>query len=174
MKLRLIPVLAVVLLLQGCGGKDVPTSGTVTVTNELFGSGPYYAMGFSFAAADLVSTLTEPYDIDIKAGSLTTGGPIVAFLSANTLEPSFALKGEYGTESAAISAFKALTSVGAASYIELAAPLKENQVWVVRTEAERYAKIRIIQIDFEPTVPPYYASCQLEWVFQPDGSTQFP
>jgi hypothetical protein len=174
MKLWLIPVLAVLLLLQGCGGKDVPTSGTVTVTNELFGSGPYYAMGFSFAAADLVSTLTEPYDIDIKAGSLTTGGPIEAFLSANTLEPSFALKGEYGTESAAISAFKALTSVGAASYIELAAPLKENQVWVVRTEAERYAKIRIIQIDFDPTVPPYYASCQLEWVFQPDGSTQFP
>lgn len=174
MKLRLIPVLVVVLLLHGCGDDEVPTSGTVTVTNELFGSGPYYAMGFSFASANLVSTLTEPYDIDIKAGSLTTGGPIVAFLSANTLEPSFALEGEYGTESAAISAFKALKSVGAASYIELAAPLKENQVWVVRTEAERYAKIRIIQIDFEPTVPPYYASCQLEWVFQPDGSKQFP
>jgi len=174
MKLRLIPVLAVVLLLQGCGGKDVPTSGTVTVTNELFGSGPYYAMGFSFATANLVSTLTEPYDIDIKAGSLTTGGPIVAFLSANTLEPSFALKGEYGTESAAISAFKALTSVGAASYIELAAPLKENQIWVIRTENERYAKIRIIKIDFDPTTPPYFASCQFEWVFQPDGSKQFP
>jgi hypothetical protein len=162
------------LLMQGCGGNDFPTSGTVTVTNELFGSGPYYALGFSFAAADLVSTLTESYDIDIKAGSLTTGGPIVAFLSANTLEPSFALKGEYGTESAAKSAFDALASVGAASYIELAAPLKENQVWVVRTEDERYAKIRIIQIDFEPTVPPYFASCQFEWVFQPDGSTQFP
>ncbi len=174
MKLRLIPVLAVLLLMQGCGGDEVPTSGTVTVTNELFGSGPYYAMGFSFAAADLVSTLTEPYDIIIQAGSLTTGGPIVAFLSANTLEPSFALKGEYGTESAAISAFEALTSVGTASYIELAAPLKENQVWVVRTEAEKYAKIRIIQIDFDPTTPPYYASCQFEWVFQPDGSTQFP
>ena len=110
--------------MQGCGGDEVPTSGTVTVTNELFGSGPYYAMGFSFAAADLVSTLTEPYDIIIQAGSLTTGGPIVAFLSANTLDPSFALKGEYVTESAAISAFKALTSVGTASYIELASPLE--------------------------------------------------
>jgi hypothetical protein len=174
MKLRLIPLLAVMSLLGGCGGDEVPTSGTVTVTNELFGSGPYYAMGFSFAAADLVSTLTEPYDISIQAGSLTTGGPIEAFLSANTLEPSFALKGEYGTGSAAKSAFDALASVGTASYIELASPLKENQVWVVRTEDERYAKIRIIQIDFDPTVPPYYASCQFEWVFQPDGSTQFP
>lgn len=174
MKLRLIPVLTVLLLMQGCGGDEVPTSGTVTVTNELFGDGPYYAMGFSFADADLVSTLTEPYDISIQAGSLTTGGPIEAFLSANTLEPSFALKGEYGTESAAISAFEALTSVGAVSYIELASPLKENQVWVVRTEAEKYAKIRIIQIDFDSTTPPYYASCEFEWVFQPDGSTQFP
>jgi len=174
MKLRLIPALAIVFLLTGCDGNDVPPSGTVTVTNELFGSGPYYAMGFSFDAAELVSTLTEPYDIDIKAGSLTSGGPVEAFLSANTLEPSFALKGEYATASAAISAFKALTSVGTASYIELAAPLKENQVWVIRTENERYAKIRIIKIDFDPTVPPFYASCQFEWVFQPDGSTRFP
>jgi hypothetical protein len=174
MKLRLILALTVMFLLAGCDGNDVPSSGTVTVTNELYGSGPYYAMGFSFATADLVSTLTEPYDIDIKAGSLSNGSPIEAFLSANTLEPSFALKGEYGTESAAISAFKALTSVGAASYIELAAPLKENQVWVVRTEDERYAKIRIIKVDLVPTDSPPYASCQFEWVFQPDGSTQFP
>ena len=174
MKLRLIPVLAVLILLPGCGGDDVPTSGTITVTNELFGSGPYYALGFSFAAADLVSTLTEPYDIDIKAGSLTTGGPTEAFLSANTLEPSFALKGEYGTESAAKSAFDALASVGVASYIELAAPLKENQVWVVRTEDERYAKIRIIDVTLDLSGEDPYATCKFEWVFQPDGSTQFP
>lgn len=174
MKLRLIPLLAVMSLLGGCGGDEVPTSGTVTVTNELFGSGPYYAMGFSFAAADLVSTLTEPYDISIQAGSLTTGGPTEAFLSANTLEPSFALKGEYGTESAAKSAFDALASVGTASYIELAAPLKENQVWVIRTEDERYAKIRIIDVTLDISGEDPYATCKFEWVFQPDGSTQFP
>ena len=85
------------LLFSGCDGDDVPTSGTVTVTNELYGSGPYYALGFSFAEARLVSTLTEPYDIDVKAGRSTTGGPVEAFLSANTLEPSFALKGEYNS-----------------------------------------------------------------------------
>jgi hypothetical protein len=174
MKLRLILVLTVILFLTGCDGNEVSNSGTVTVTNELFGSGPYYAMGFSFASANLVSTLTEPYDIDIKAGSLFTGGPVEAFLSANTLEPSFALKGEYGTESEAISAFNALASVGAASYIELAAPLKDNQVWVVRTEDERYAKIRIIKVELNSTDSPPYASCKFEWVFQPDGSTQFP
>ena len=174
MKLRLIPVLAILLLLPGCGDDDVPVSGTITVTNELFGNGPYYALGFSFAAADLVSTLTEPYDIDIKAGSLTTGGPTEAFLSANTLDPSFALKGEYGTESAAKSAFDALASVGAVSYIELAAPLKENQVWVVRTEDERYAKIRIIEVTLDLAGDDPYAACKFEWVFQPDGSMQFP
>jgi hypothetical protein len=174
MKLQLIPALAVTLLLTGCGGEDVPVSGTITVTNELFGSGPYYALGFSFAAADLVSTLTEPYDIDIKAGSLTTGGPTEAFLSANTLDPSFALKGEYGTESEAKSAFDALASVGAVSYIELAAPLRENQVWVVRTEDERYAKIRIIEVTLDLSGEDPYATCKFEWVFQPDGSKQFP
>jgi hypothetical protein len=174
MKLRLITSLVVIVLLSGCNGDEVPTSGTVTVTNELNGTGPYYALGFSFAEASLVSTLTEPYDIDVKAGALSSGGPVEVFLSANTLEPSFVLKGEYGSGSAAINAFEALTSVGAASYTDLATPLKENQVWIVRTEDERYAKIRIIKVDLVLTDNPVYASCQFEWVFQPDGSTQFP
>ena len=174
MKLRLISALAVMLLLTGCDGKNGPTSGTVTLTNELYGSGPYYALGFSFTEAKSVSTLTEPYDIDIKAGSLSAGGPTEAFLSANTLEPSFALKGEYGSESAASSAFKALTTVGTVSYIDMAAPLKINQLWVVRTKDEKYAKIRIIDVDLNTSESPAFASCKFEWVFQPDGSTQFP
>ncbi len=52
------------------------------------------------------------------------------FLSANTLEPSFALKAEYNSESEAVNAFNALTSVGTVSYIDMAVPLKANQVWV--------------------------------------------
>jgi hypothetical protein len=175
MKLQLISALAVMLLLAGCDGTDGPSSGTVTLNNELYGSGPYYALGFSFAQAKAISTLSVPApDITVQAGSLSTGGPVEAFLSADTFEPPFALKGEYGSESAAVSAFKALTSVGTASYIELGAPLKNNQVWVVRTEDKKYAKIRIIEVTLNITLSPPSASCKFEWVYQPDGSTTFP
>jgi hypothetical protein len=60
------------------------------------------------------------------------------------------------------------------SFIDLAAPLRKNQVWVVRTRDFKYAKIRIIEIVLNTTVNPDFASCRLEWVWQPDGSATFP
>jgi hypothetical protein len=175
MKIQLISVLVVMLLFSGCDGTDGPSSGTVTLNNELYGSGPYYALGFSFAKAKAISTLSVPApDITVQAGSLSTGGLVEAFLSTDTFEPAFALKGEYDSESTAVSAFKALASVGTVSYIELGAPLKNNQVWVVRTEDEKYAKIRIIEVTLNTTLSPPSASCKFEWVYQPDGSTTFP
>jgi hypothetical protein len=174
MKPGLAAAFVVMLFLGGCGGKEIPNSGTITLTNELYGSGPYYAWGLSFAEAGLVSTLKGSYDIDVEAGALTDGGPVEPFLSANTLEPAFALKGEYGSESAAIDAFNALTDVGTVSYTDLAAPLKANQVWVVRTRTFKYAKIRIIEVTLNTLVSPPYTSCKLEWVYQPDGSATFP
>ena len=49
MKLRLIPALAVMLLLPGCDDEDSPYSGTITLDNVLYESGSYYyALGLSF------------------------------------------------------------------------------------------------------------------------------
>lgn len=169
MKLWRIPALAVMVILGGCDGNEVPNSGTITLDNELYESGSYYySLGLSFAEGKAVPTLPEPnrYDIIVQAGN-------EPFLSANTLEPAFALKGEYGSESEAINAFDALVSVGTVSYIDLALPLKANQVWVIRTRDNKYAKIRTITVSYTSGSDPF-ASCKFEWVFQPDGSTQFP
>jgi len=38
----------------------------------------------------------------------------------------------------------------------------------------RYTKIRTIEVTLDTTADPDYASCKLEWVYQPDGSTTFP
>lgn len=175
MKTRLIPALTLLLILPGCDGKEGTTSGTVTLDNELYGSGPYYALGFSFEQGKAVSTLSAPEpDITIQAGSLSEGSPVEPFISTNTFEPSFALKGEYGSESAAIDAFKNLKSVGSVSYIPMGVPLKANQVWVIRTETKKYAKIRTIEVILNTNVQPPFASCKFEWVYQPDGSATFP
>jgi hypothetical protein len=177
MKLRLIPVLAAMLLFAGCGGDDQKTSGTITLTNELYDGGSYYyAMGLSFDEAKEVPTLPDAYRADIKliAGAVADGGPVIAFLSANTLNPPFALTGTYASVSAAKSAFTALTSVGSHTWTDLAAPLEANQVWVMKTRDATYAKLRIISVALNSTVNPPTATCFLEWVWQPDGSDTFP
>lgn len=177
MRLRLIPVLAVILLLAGCGKDDQKPSGTITLTSELYDAGSYYyALGLSFDEAEAVPTLPDQYraDITVQAGPVTTGGPVVAFLNGNTLNPSFALIGTYGSESDAKTAFDGLKSVGTLTYVDLAAPLADNQVWVVKTRDFKYAKVRIIEVVLNTTADPDFASCMLEWVWQPDGTATFP
>jgi hypothetical protein len=177
MKFRHITAMALMLLLAGCGGDDQKTSGTVTLSSELYDSGTYYyAMGLSFDEAGEVPTLPDQYraDITLQAGPVTTGGPVVAYLTANTLDPPFALAGTYGSGSEAKSAFNALKNVGTYSWIDLAAPLAANQVWIAKTRDAKYAKLRIISVTLNTSVNPPVAECALEWVWQPDGTATFP
>ncbi len=176
MKAWLIPALAFMLLLNGCGGDGQQNSGTITLTSELYDADTYYyALGLSFDEGKAVPTLPDQYraDITVQAGPVTSGGPVVAYLTANTLTPPFALAGEYASEGDAINAFDGLKSVGSVSWTDLAAPLKANQVWVVKTRDYKYAKLRIIQVTLE-TNPLPLATCRLEWVWQPDGTATFP
>lgn len=177
MNFRIIPLLFTMLFLAGCGGDDQKTSGTITLSSELFDGGSYYyAMGLSFDEAKEVPTQPDQYraDIVLGAGPVTTGGPVVAYLSANTLNPPFALAGTYGTSAEAVTAFKALKTVGSYTWVDLAAPLEANQVWVVKTRDADYAKLRIISITLDNSGEDPVATCMLEWVWQPGGSATFP
>ncbi len=180
MKLWLIPALAVMILIAGCEGKDQQkNSGTITLTNELFGTTVYYSMGLSFKEGGSISSLTNPGpDVFVEAGPLSADSPAEPFLSANTLEPAFALIGEYLTSSEAVNAFRALTDASSLSsvfsFLDLAAPLRGNQIWVVRTRDHKFAKIRIIEVVLNTAASPVFASCKLEWVWQPDGTATFP
>lgn len=177
MKHRLIPALAAMLLFAGCGGDDQVTSGTITLTSELYdGDSYYYALGLSFDEATEVPTLPDAYRADIKlgAGEVAGGGPVVAFLSANTLDPPFALVSNHTITAESVNAFKALKTVGNYTWIDLATPLSANQVWVVKTRDAKYAKLRIASLTLNTSVSPAVATCTLEWVWQPDGSATFP
>jgi hypothetical protein len=177
MKFSLIPVLAAMLLFAGCGGDDQVTSGTITLTNELYDGGSYYyALGLSFDEAKEVPTLPDATraDITLMAGAVTTGGPVLPFLSANTLNPPFALVSNHVTAAESVNAFRALKSVGSYTWIDLAAPISTNQVWVVKTRDAKYAKLRIVSLTLDTSVSPAVATCKLEWVWQPDGSATFP
>jgi hypothetical protein len=177
MKLWLIPALAVMLFFAGCGGDDQQTSGTITLTNELYDGGSYYyALGLSFDEAKEVPTLPDAYraDITLMAGAVNSGGPVLPFLSSNTLDPPFALVSNHLTAAESENAFNALKTVGNYTWIDLAAPISTNQIWVVKTRDAKYAKLRIVSLTLDTSVSPAFAACKLEWVWQPDGSATFP
>jgi hypothetical protein len=176
MKHSILLLFSIVFLLVSCNKKDgSPGSGTVTIDNKLYGSGPYYSLGFSFAEATKVSTLagTGP-DITIDVGVVETDGDVVAFLASNTYNPSFFIYGEYANATDAATAFKSLTSFSNGTWSDFGTPLASNQVWIFRTEDDTYAKILILSVTLDTAQDPDYASCSFKWVYQPDGTKTFP
>jgi len=172
---RLVAILFLTLFFTGCDNMDKPgktlTSGTETIDNSLFGTGPYYAMGFNFATAEKVSSLHSPKPDLI----LELGGTLDIFiLQTGTGLNGFFLKGEYADAASASQAFNNLTAFSVSDWLEWANPVKPNQVWIYRSADEHYAKIRIISTSSEDLNPRDYAECSFEWVYQPDGSLTFP
>ena len=173
-----IILIVLVFILTGCKKEDKPVySGTITIDNVLYGTGPYYAKGFSVPTGTLVSTLNNPldvitiledHDIDFNVRKL--------YFSTSNFNNSFALYGSYNTESDAKQSFDNLTTFIIPSWLELADDVKPHQVWLYKTSSNHYAKIRVINTFTEKRdnmVFPY-AECTFEWVYQPDGSTTFP
>jgi hypothetical protein len=174
MKRTLVILLTSILLAVGCKKDDTPrTSGIDTIDNTLYGTGPYYANGFSFSKAAKISTLENPgpdiiiyVNIDQPPSRLT--------FQANNLKPSFYKAGDYADEGAAKSAFDNLKTVPAAQWVDMADPIADNQVWIYRSGSEHYTKIRIISTVNEIRENINYGECRFEWRYQPDGSSTFP
>ena len=174
MKRSLFIILATLAILYGCK-KDNTThdSGTATIDNTLFGTGPYYANGFSFSKAKKISTISNPGpDIVIY---VNTDNPVSRLtFQANNLNPSFYKIGDYPDAASAISAFNNLKSVGTYQWVEIADPINSNQVWIYRSGGGQYAKIRIISTVNETRNNLPFGECTFQWVYQPDGSLTFP
>lgn len=162
------------LILTGCKKDDSPpTSGTVTLDNNLYGTGPYYANGFSFTQAKIISTLESPSP-DLSVNNDDIPGNLM--FEANTNLPAFFLQGQYTSSSEAEAAFRNLTSLQVPSnqWVGIAHLIKPNQIWIYRSGTEHYTKIRIVSTSVQQKEPFDYVECTFEWVYQPDGSLTFP
>jgi hypothetical protein len=172
-----ITILLLIALTAACGRDEpVPERGTVTLDNKLYGSGPYYAIGFTFLTGKLTATNESPQpDITLLASSDAQGNLIGAYFSTSAFLPSFGKVGDYASAAEATTAFNALTEVPQAlSWVELALPLSVNQIWIIKTRDGNYAKVKITGLRDEVTEGILYVECTFEWVFQADGSTTFP
>ena len=149
------------------------TSGIDTIESTVYYSTTYYSFGFRFSTAKLVPTYPLPGP-DITIYVNTDNVPSRLILQANNLNPSFHKVGDYAGEAEAKDAFNNLKTVDATQWADFADPLLANQVWIYKTGADSYAKIRIISTVNEVRQGIAYGECTFEWVFQPDGSSTFP
>ena len=165
-------LLILAIFSHSCKKDDtIPTSGTAKINNILTYNSTqqaYFAYGFLFSKAELVSTIGNSPDITVDSDGTNL------FLQASNLKNSFYKYGEYSDEASAIQAFKDLDEVNVTQWLEWASSIKQNQVWIYRSGSEHYAKIRIISIKAEVRDNRDYAECTFEWVYQPDGSSTFP
>jgi hypothetical protein len=171
-------LLIVFLSFSGCRKNNGPiVSGRITIDNTLYGSGPYYALGFSVPTGKKVSTLSDPANV-ISVLSEPGQNSLVkrVYFGTRSLENSFYRYGEYANSTAAASAFKSLTSFLNPQWIEEGDTVRPNQIWLFRTWDEKYAKLRIIDTMTmnKPGMPFPYSECTFEWVYQPDGTLTFP
>ncbi|HLN55676.1 MAG TPA: hypothetical protein VK207_06775 [Bacteroidales bacterium] len=175
---QLIYIAAIVVIaLSGCKKDEekAPVSGTHTINNLRYQEKSTYALhGFTFSTGQEVSTESTPGpDIIID----TLNGTTLIF-QANNLLPSFSKAGEYPNETAAKEAFNNLKSVTASQWIDFSSAVLPNQIWIYRSGAKNYTKIRTISTLIEKrqnlgkTIN--YGECTFEWVHQPDGSLIFP
>jgi hypothetical protein len=149
--------------LSGCKKKDNPViSGIATIESTLYGTGPYYAYGFSFSIAGKTTTISDPGpDITVYASKNIDGSISQISFEASNYQNSFSLASENSTEADAKLSFKELKTVG-------------NQIWLYRTNKGNYAKLRLISVNEETIQNQLCAVCTFEWIYQPDGSVTFP
>ena len=171
-----LTILIVLFALTGCKKKDSPKlSGTDTIDNILYGTGPYYGFGFYVPTGKNISTSGNPQDvITILADNDINNNVREIYFAANNYFNSFYRFGQYADSAATLLAFKNLTSFTDPSWIEIGDSVKANQVWLFKTSAGTYAKLRIISTVEEKRNNLPYAECTFEWVHQPDGSLTFP
>jgi len=173
MKRTLYIFLIALLALSGCKKNDGPKlSGTETIDNTLYGTGPYWAMGFSFPLSKKVSTLNSPMDvitINAFAGTFDR-----SYFDAQSFESPFSLYGSYSDGASASLAFKNLTSFSITQWNAIGDAVKPNQIWIFQTSTGTYAKFLVKSTigEMRNNIP--FVSCTFDWVYQPDGSLTFP
>jgi hypothetical protein len=167
--------------LTSCKKADKPVySGTMTIDNVLTlgGNGAYFGYGFHVPSGKKVSTLENPLDLMtvLEDHDINYNVRKIYFTCSNLAKNAFSRYGDYPDAASAQQAFNELSTFSDAVWTELADPVIKNQIWLFRTNDDKYAKIRVINTFTEKRddmVFPY-AECTFEWVFQPDGTQTFP
>jgi len=178
MKHSQVILIFLLLLSTACNKDDHPgDTGEITLTSELYGSGPYYVMGYNFALGKMVSTLDAPGPDIVVLPESSPDNSVVesAYLSSDNLKDSFTHNKSFDDLASAEAFFNSYLEVDdAGGYTGIASDLAPYQVWTYRTNENKYVKMLILKVTKEIRNDTPYAETTLRYVYQPDGSRTFP
>lgn len=183
MKTTIISILLSILFINGCDNSIGPTppktSGEITINSKIENN---KATGFSFALGGKIvypnSNNILP-DIIIMVQTDAIGNVLGVFFGSGAgLKPSFNLIHQASNIDSAQAFFNNLNEVSDSNYSDLAIPVKENQIWAVKSVEDNFGKILIMDTDAyvdssNSGGPTPYGEAKFKWVYQPDGSRKF-
>ena len=179
---KIIILFLLVIFINGCDNSVEPTppktSGENTINSKVVN---LKTNGFSFSQGGLIE---YPNSQNINPDMLllvqiTAENEIVGvFLAPPNNQPSFRLLAQLNNADSANNYFLELSDVPDTIYNLLAIPIKENQIWSVKTQDAKYAKILIMHTEayLDSSIqnsPTPYGEATFKWKYQPDGSRKF-
>lgn len=171
------------ILINGCDNSIEPTQsktfGENTINTKIVN---FKIIGFSFSqGGNIIYPNSQNIIPDIMVlVQIDEFGNIlgVFFSSADALKPSFDLIETFNNKDSAEVFFNNLNEVSDSHYVDLALPVKENQIWAVKTVDNKHGKILILYTDAyadssNPSTPTPYGEATFRWNYQPNGSRNF-
>ncbi len=170
---------AVLLILIGicysCEKKEDPKySGEILLSSELLQSGQSYSYyGFTFEDGTIKvyapSTGAQP---DL-ASVYNDFSQDVILQSSNQID-AFFKNGDFASAGEAETYFNSYSEVTAQGFQAQAENVKVNQVWTIKTAADKYAKIWVKDIQVKTSTISDYVELSIRYQYQPDGTKIFP
>lgn len=165
-----------------CGNNNITDSNSTPVSGNKYVTtvNTKEEIGFSFSQGKLLSPPYDPTnypDFEVQTGTNEIGTILGGFFVSSNPDYSprqaFALVHTANTEADADVFFNSLTIATADNFKSLAHPLSKNQIWIVKTINQNFAKILIQDNRVIGNNPNGYAEVKFQWVFQSDGSLNF-
>jgi len=167
------------IFIWGCStnSEPFPTSGTIEIIysqGDDIATGFLFEEGVSFTLAERPNT--EPnFLVSVHISESKVEG---LFLVEPELEPSFILLSEANDADSANTFFDTLSFFPDTTLTDLALPLRENQVWGVKTKNDHFAKILIQEVwakadTSSSNLITHSGSLTMKWQYQPNGSREF-
>jgi hypothetical protein len=183
MNFRITSILFVASIIVSCNddnvisNNDLP-SGRATLASKVVN---FKAIGFSFAKGDTVivsSSSTFKADIITLAQTNVQGQSIGVFMGPITARPTFRLMYESTLFDSSKTYFQNLREFSDSTYATLAIPVRMNQVWLIKTHDDKFAKMLTVNTvayddSSKSSAPTPYGEITFDWVYQPSGEQKF-
>ena len=154
---------------------DPKFSGEIILSSEILQSGQDYAFyGFSFETGKIsIYSLTGSATPDLALTHVELQDSVnIVITSSNDLD-AFYKSGIFSNATEAEAYFNNYNEVIAMDFQPLAKNIRKNQIWTVKTESKRFAKIWIKEITVKTGSLSDYADVKVQYEYQPDGSRSF-